>query len=98
MLEKTAKRNVSAGVCENMSPKSADQADGFGSVNVSSDPVGADIYRDGQFVGNTPSLLHVAAGPHKIPIQSGKTKSWERDSTVLNDSEITVHAALGAQN
>lgn len=81
-----------------MSPKTADQADGFGSVNISSDPAGADIYLDGQFVGNTPSVLHVAAGPHKIQIQSGKTNSWERDLTVLKDSEVTVHAALGAQN
>jgi len=81
-----------------MSPKTVDPADGFGSVNVSSDPAGADIYLDGQFVGNTPSLLHVAAGAHKIEIQSGKTKPWERDLTVLKDSEVTVHAALGAQN
>lgn len=81
-----------------MSPKTADQADGLGSVNISSDPAGADIYLDGQFVGNTPSVLHVAAGPHKIQIQSGKTNSWERDLTVLKDSEVTVHAALGAQN
>ncbi|MHB8485612.1 MAG: trypsin-like peptidase domain-containing protein [Candidatus Acidiferrales bacterium] len=79
-------------------PKVAGQDGGFGSVNVSSDPAGADIYLDGQFVGNTPSLLHVAAGAHKIQIQSGKTKSWERDLTVLKDSEVTVHAALGAQN
>ena len=79
-------------------PPQTAQEDGFGSVNVSSDPAGADIYLDGQFVGNTPSLLHVAAGPHKIQIQSGKTKSWERDLTVLKDSEVTVHAALGAQN
>ena len=78
-------------------PKVAAQA-GFGSVNVSSDPAGADIYLDGQFVGNTPSLLHLAAGPHKIQIQSGKTKSWERDLTVLKDSEITVHAALEPRN
>ncbi len=81
-----------------MSPKTAAQDGGFGSVKVSSDPAGADIYLDGQFVGNTPSLLHVAAGPHKIEIQSGKTKPWERDLTVLKDSDVTVHAALGAQN
>ncbi|HEV2617592.1 MAG TPA: trypsin-like peptidase domain-containing protein [Candidatus Acidoferrales bacterium] len=78
--------------------KTAAQAREFGSVNVSSDPAGADIYLDGQFVGNTPSLLHLAAGPHKIKIQSGKTKSWERDLTVLKDSEVTVHAELEPQN
>lgn len=79
-------------------PKTETQDGGSGSVNVSSDPVRADIYLDGQFVCNTPSLLHLAADPHKIRIESGKTKPWERDLTVLKDSEVTVHATLGAQN
>lgn len=73
-------------------------AGGYGSVNVSSDPAGADIYLDGKFVGNTPSMLHLPAGAHKIQIQAAKTKSWERDLDVLKDSEITVHATLEAQN
>jgi hypothetical protein len=78
-------------------PKSA-QEDGFGSVNVTSDPVGADIYLDGQFVGNTPSQLHLPAGAHKIRIQSENTKSWERSLNVLKDSEVTVNAKLESQN
>ena len=79
-----------------MSPKTA-QRDGFGSVNVSSDPAGADIYLDGEFVGNTPSQLHLSAGAHKIRIQSENTKSWERNLNVLKDSEVTVHAKLESQ-
>jgi len=74
------------------------QVSGFGSVNVSSDPAGADIYLDGQFVGNTPSELHLPAGAHKIRIQSENTKSWERNLNVLKDSEVTVHAKLESQN
>ncbi len=80
-----------------MSAKTA-QEDGFGSVNVSSDPAGADIYLDGQFVGNTPSQLHLSAGAHKIRIQSENTKSWERNLNVLKDSEVTVRAKLESQN
>ncbi|MGB7023758.1 MAG: trypsin-like peptidase domain-containing protein [Candidatus Acidiferrales bacterium] len=79
-----------------MPPKTA-QEDGFGSVNVSSDPAGADIYLDGQFVGNTPSELHLSAGAHKIRIQSENTKSWERNLNVWKDSEVTVHAKLESQ-
>lgn len=79
-----------------MSPKTA-QEDGFGSVNVSSNPAGADIYLDGQFVGNTPSQLHLPAGAHKIRIQSENTKSWERNLNVLKDSEVTVRAKLESQ-
>jgi serine protease Do len=73
-------------------------AGGYGSVSVSSDPAGADIYLDGKFVGDTPSTLRLSAGAHKIQIQAAKTKSWERDLDVLKDSEITVHATLEAQN
>lgn len=80
-----------------MSAKTA-QEDGFGSVNVSSDPAGADIYLDGQFVGNTPSQLHLSAGAHKIRIQSENTKSWERNLNVLKDSEVSVRAKLESQN
>ncbi|HEV2289993.1 MAG TPA: trypsin-like peptidase domain-containing protein [Candidatus Acidoferrales bacterium] len=72
-------------------------AGGYGSVSVSSDPAGADIYLDGKFVGNTPSMLHLPAGAHKIQIQAAKTKTWERDLDVLKDSEITVHAMLETQ-
>ncbi|MFZ0211312.1 MAG: trypsin-like peptidase domain-containing protein [Candidatus Acidiferrales bacterium] len=76
--------------------RAADEG-GFGSVNVSSDPAGADIYLDGKFVGNTPSMLHLSAGPHKIQIQAAKTKSWERNLDVLKDSEITLRATLEPQ-
>jgi S1-C subfamily serine protease len=67
-------------------------------VNVTSDPAGADIYVDGAFVGNTPSVLHLSAGTHAIKIQSTGKKAWERQMEVLKDSKVTLSATLDPQS
>jgi serine protease Do len=67
-------------------------------VNVTSDPAGADIYVDGQFVGNTPSTLHLSAGPHAIKIQSEGKRAWERQMDVLKDSKVSLTATLAPQS
>lgn len=66
-------------------------------VNITSDPTGADIYVDGEFVGNTPSTLHLSAGTHAIKIQSTGKQSWERQLEVLKDSKVTLSATLNPQ-
>lgn len=78
-------------------PEGTRQA-GSATVNVSSDPAGADIYVDGEFVGNTPSTLHLSAGTHAIKIQSTGKKAWERQMDVLKDSKVTLSATLGPQS
>lgn len=66
-------------------------------VNVTSDPAGADIYVDGEFVGSTPSTLHLSAGTHAIKIQSAGKQAWERQLEVLKDSKLTLNATLPPQ-
>jgi serine protease Do len=66
---------------------------GYGSINVSSTPDGADVYVDGKFVGNTPETLKLPAGDHLIRV-SDTDKSWERSVQVLQDSQINLKAAL----
>lgn len=66
-------------------------------VNVTSEPAGADIYVDGEFVGNTPSTLHLSAGTHAIKIQSAGKQVWERHLEVLKDSKVTLSATLNPQ-
>ncbi|MFZ0858808.1 MAG: trypsin-like peptidase domain-containing protein [Candidatus Acidiferrales bacterium] len=75
----------------------ATKQSGSAVVNVTSDPAGADIYVDGEFVGNTPSVLHLSAGMHAIKIQSTGKKAWERQMEVLKDSKVTLSATLGPQ-
>src|SRR5205085_7760088 len=47
-------------------------------LQVSSTPDGADIGIDGDFVGNTPSTVSVAAGEHTITIRLSGYQTWER--------------------
>lgn len=47
-------------------------------LDLSSTPAGADISIDGNFVGNTPSSLSVAAGDHTISIKMVGYQSWDR--------------------
>jgi PEGA domain len=65
-----------------------------GSIAISSDPVGADIYVDGKFVGQTPSTVRLSAGQHRIELKSAGKPTWTRDLEVLKDSELTLHPAL----
>jgi S1-C subfamily serine protease len=67
---------------------------GSGAVSVTSVPPGAEIYLDGKFVGDTPSVLQVSAGAHKIRIEVAGKKPFERELDVLKDSQITFNATL----
>jgi serine protease Do len=75
----------------------ATKQSGSAVVNVTSEPAGADIYVDGAFVGNTPSVLHLSAGTHTVKIQSAGKQPWERQLEVLKDSKVTLSAMLGPQ-
>ena len=68
--------------------------DGFGTVTISSDPDGADIYLDGKFVGNTPATLKLPIGPHTVQIKSLGHTDWERSIEILKDSQLNLKAQL----
>ena len=69
-------------------------ADGQGSVAIGSDPVGADIYIDGNFVGQTPSTIKLPSGQHRVEVKARGKQTWTRDLNVLKDSELTLHPTL----
>jgi serine protease Do len=71
-----------------------EKALGFGALNVTSTPSGAEIYLDGKFVGDTPSVLQVSAGNHKIRIEAAGEKPFERELDVLKDSQVSLDAIL----
>src|SRR5437588_623844 len=50
-----------------------------GAVNVSSNPVGADVSLDGNFIGNSPANLKLAPGKHTITVKMAGWKDWTRD-------------------
>src|SRR5271157_1581707 len=69
----------------------------IGSVSVKSDPEGAEIYVDGKVVGQTPSTIPLAAGPHNVVVKSPGRKVWQRDLNVTKESQLTLHPVLELQ-
>ena len=70
----------------------ADSAKGM--VNVTSNPAGADVNLDGDFVGNTPSALKLAPGKHTIAVKLKGYKDWSREINVQSGSELQLTANL----
>ena len=65
-----------------------------GSVKVTSQPEGADIWVDAAFVGSAPAQLRLAPGKHHILMMMEGYKSWEKKITVIAGSELTINAPL----
>jgi PEGA domain len=59
-----------------------------------SDPLGADVYVDGKFVGNTPSTLTLTAGSHEIRVEAATLEPWSRTFDAVAGSRITIRAIL----
>ena len=66
------------------------------SVTVESTPAGADIEIDGAFVGNTPSILNVAAGSHDIAVKKKGFADWTKKLNVTGGS-VHLNAELEAE-
>jgi len=67
-------------------------AEGTGTLSVSSDPDGAEVYLDGKFVGNTPAILKLPVGPHTIQLRSPGRAEWERSVEIVKDSQLNLKA------
>ena len=65
-----------------------------GTINVTSNPPGADVDVDGAFVGNSPALLKLDAGKHTITVKMSGYKDWSRDITVESSSDVQLTASL----
>jgi hypothetical protein len=62
-------------------------------VAISSAPVGADIYLDQNFVGDTPSTINVPPGKHSISVRKTGFQDWTRDMN-FSGGAITLNAVL----
>jgi hypothetical protein len=67
---------------------------GVTKITVQSDPAGAEIYLDEQFVGSTPSILSVSPGKHAFRLHAAGRADWSRQVNVLTGSDITLAATL----
>jgi serine protease Do len=65
-----------------------------GTVTISSDPDGAEIFIDDKFHGNTPATLKLPAGSHAIVLKFPGHADWRRSLEVLKSSKTSLKAAL----
>jgi hypothetical protein len=66
------------------------------SVTITSEPAGAEIELDGTFIGNTPTTLQMAAGPHSFLIKKGSA-TWTRTVQIQPGGTITLSAPLSGK-
>jgi hypothetical protein len=67
---------------------------GFGTIVITSDPEGAEIYVDEKFVGNAPAKLKLAAGSHVMVLKAAGFAEWKRTLETLKDSQVTLRPVL----
>lgn len=65
-----------------------------GSIAVTSEPNGSEVYADGAFVGNCPATLKLSPGKHSIKVSKTGYKDWNRDITVEGGSSVNLAASL----
>jgi hypothetical protein len=78
----------------NPSPESPAEELAPGTVNVTSNPDGADVYADGQFVGNCPAVLKLKPGKHTVTVKLSGHRDWSREISVGSGSEVRLTATL----
>ena len=66
----------------------------IGTVKVTSNPDGADVYVDGQFYGDSPATLKLKPGKHTIGVRMAGYKNWSRDIATDAGSEAHLSATL----
>jgi len=73
-------------------PTSTSSPEGFGQLTITSDPDAAEVFVDGKFVGNTPAILKLPAGPHLFLFKSPNRPDYSRTVAVPKSSKLTLKA------
>jgi S1-C subfamily serine protease len=77
-----------------LSPVAGAAPDGVGTVVITSEPDGAEIFVDDKFYGNTPASLKLTAGSHVIVLKFPRQADWRRTLEVLKSSKTTLKATM----
>jgi hypothetical protein len=66
-------------------------------VNVTAEDPHAEVFVDGNFVGNAPAKLKLDPGKHAVEVRSPGKKAFHRELMIGAGAELTVRAELQAQ-
>jgi len=91
--EKTVTEDDSA-TGETSSTSSTIAYEGVGTIQISSEPDGSEIFVDEKFHGNTPAILKLPSGSHMIVLKFPGRADWKRTLEVLKSSKVTLRATL----
>ena len=69
-------------------------SEGAGTVIISSEPDGAEIFVDDKFHGNTPATLRIPAGSHAIVLKFPGHADWRRTLEIFKSSKVSLKATL----
>lgn len=75
-------------------PTTPEHPSGTGTVTISSDPDGAEIYIDGKFFGDAPATLKLSVGSHEVILKFTGRAEWRRTLEILKSSKTTLNATL----
>jgi hypothetical protein len=77
-------------------PSTSEPVHGTTSLDISSNPSGAEITLDGNFVGDTPSTIEVKAGDHAISVKKNGYQVWEK-KLKTSSGNVKIAAELEAE-
>ena len=66
----------------------------YGTLEITSDPTGADAYVDDQFVGTTPVRFGTRSGSHRVRLELDNYRSYSETVTVESGETLPVEARL----
>ena len=66
----------------------------LGTVLLTSDPSGAEVYADDSFIGKTPTTVKLSPGKHYIRLFQNGYKNWSQQITVEAETESRLTATL----
>ena len=70
------------------------QTPAYGTLEITSDPTGADAYVDDQFVGTTPVRFGTRSGSHRVRLELDGYRSYTESVTVSSGETLPVDARL----
>ncbi|HWZ96778.1 MAG TPA: trypsin-like peptidase domain-containing protein [Candidatus Dormibacteraeota bacterium] len=79
---------------QNATPAQTSVPEGTGTISITSDPDGAEIFVDEKFFGDAPATLKLPVGPHAIVLKIPGRTDWTRTLEVLKGSKSSLKATL----
>jgi S1-C subfamily serine protease len=86
--------NENASSTEAPQPAPAPAPEAFGTVSITSEPDGAEIFVDDRFLGNAPATLRLPVGSHVFLLKFPGHSDWRRTLEILKSSRTSLKATL----